>query len=44
MAAWTVQATIVAIPADPQGASRHGPLLSSTQWLVWGLARAGKFF
>jgi putative MFS transporter len=44
MAAWTVQDYIEAIPADSTGASLHGPLLSSTQWLVWSLATAGKLF
>ncbi|NDG75337.1 MAG: MFS transporter [Synechococcaceae bacterium WB8_1B_136] len=40
----TVQAYIEEVPAWETGAPLNGPVLSSTQWLVWGLATAGKFF
>ncbi|MEB3362021.1 MAG: MFS transporter, partial [Synechococcaceae cyanobacterium] len=44
MAARTVQDYIEDIPADSSGSPRHSPVLSPTQWLVWSLATAGKFF
>lgn len=44
MAARSVQDYIEEIPADPSGSPGHGPVLSPTQWLVWSLATAGKFF
>jgi len=40
----TVQAYIEEVPAWETGAPLNGPVLSSTQWLVWALATAGKFF
>ena len=44
MGAKTVQAYIEEIPAWPTGAPLNRPVLSPTQWLVWSLATAGKFF
>ena len=44
MAARSVQDYIEDIPADSNGSARNGPVLSPTQWLVWSLATAGKFF
>ncbi|MEB3354967.1 MAG: MFS transporter [Cyanobacteriota bacterium] len=40
----SVQAYIEEVPAWTTGAALSGPVLSPTQWLVWGLATAGKFF
>jgi MFS family permease len=40
----TVQAFIEEIPSWEDGDLLAGPTLSSMQWLVWGLATAGKFF
>ena len=41
----SVQAYIEEVPAWETGASLNGPVvLSSTQWLIWALATAGKFF
>lgn len=40
----TVQAFIEEIPSWEDGDRLPGAPLSSTQWLVWGLATAGKFF
>ncbi len=40
----SVQAFIEEIPSWEDGDHLAGPPLSSMQWLVWGLATAGKFF
>lgn len=40
----SVQAFIEEIPRWEDGMPLAGPSLSSMQWLVWGLATAGKFF
>ena len=44
MAARTVQDCIEGVLADSTEPPRSGPVLSPTQWLVWSLATAGKFF
>ncbi|MFN6132161.1 MAG: MFS transporter [Synechococcaceae cyanobacterium] len=44
MAARTVQDYIEEIPVATKGGARHSSVLTPTQWLVWGLATAGKFF
>ena len=44
MAARTVQDCIEGVLADSTEPPRPGPVLSPTQWLVWSLATAGKFF
>jgi MFS transporter, putative metabolite transport protein len=40
----TVQAYIEEVPAWDTGVLLNRPILSPTQWLVWSLATAGKFF
>jgi len=40
----TVQAYIEEVPAWDTGDPLDRPILSPTQWLVWSLATAGKFF
>ncbi|MCX5947738.1 MAG: MFS transporter [Cyanobacteria bacterium] len=40
----TVQAYIEEVPAWETGVPLSGPILSRTQWVVWSLATAGKFF
>ena len=40
----SVQGYIEEIPAWDTGVPLSGPILSRTQWVVWSLATAGKFF
>lgn len=40
----SVQAYIEDVPVWDDGSPLANPPLSGMQWLVWGLATAGKFF